>query len=534
LRRRNLRKSFFERNGDLDVVDRKNQNEARVGRRSDGSCGPAREGFDMLRRAFGLVLAAGIVAFGASARADDERPNIVWIFVDDMSANFSSFGEKAIETPNVDRLAREGVRFRKAFVTAPVCSASRSALITGMYQTTIGAHNHRSGRGALKIHLPAGVEPIPALLRRSGYYTAIGGPTTRGTNLGKTDYNFEWDRSMYDGNDWSGRKPGQPFFMQVQLAGGKNRESKNWPETVRRELGEATSHDEVKLPPYYPSDPVLVEDWARYLDAVRYTDKQVGAVIERLEKEGILDRTIVAFMTDHGVSHARGKQFLYDEGIHVPLVIRGPGVPRGVVRDDLVSHIDLAATTLAKAGVPIPSTMQARDLFSPAGTDRDAVFSARDRCDETVENLRSVRTQRFKYIRNGYPDRPHLQPNRYKDNKPILQRLRALHAEGKLNDLQETLLFAPTRPKEELYDLQADPHELHNLAADPSHQGMLEKLRDRLDRWIAETDDHGRSPEPADMYDSDMAEYLKGQKGEQGEVLRRNIATMKRWAAEGK
>jgi arylsulfatase A-like enzyme len=488
----------------------------------------------MLRRAFGLVLAAGIVAFGASARADDARPNIVWIIVDDMSANFSSYGETAIETPNVDRLAREGVRFSKAFVTAPVCSASRSALITGMYQTAIGAHNHRSGRGTLKIHLPAGVEPIPALLKRSGYYTAIGGPLARGKNLGKTDYNFEWDRAMYDGNDWSGRKPGQPFFMQVQLAGGKSRESKNWPETVRRELGQATSHDKVKLPPYYPNDPVLVEDWARYLDAVRYTDKQVGEVIARLEREGILDTTIVAFMTDHGISHARGKQFLYDEGIHVPLVIRGPGVPRGVVRDDLVSHIDLAPTTLAMAGVPIPGAMQARDLFSPAGTDRDAVFSARDRCDETVENLRSVRTQRFKYIRNGYPERPHLQPNRYKDDKPIVKRLRALHAEGKLDELQEALLFAPTRPREELYDVQADPHELHNLAAVPSYHGMLEKLRDRLDRWMVQTDDQGRRPESVEMYDSDMAEYLNGQEGERGAVLRRNIATMKRWAAQGK
>jgi arylsulfatase A-like enzyme len=483
---------------------------------------------------FGLVLIAGGTMFAAPGRAADARPNIVWIIVDDMSANFSSYGEKAIQTPNVDRLAREGARFSKAFVTAPVCSASRSALITGMYQTTIGAHHHRSGRGVEKIHLPDGVEPVPLLFKRNGYYTAIGGPLARGDKLGKTDYNFEWDPAIYDGNDWSGRKPGQPFFMQVQLHGGKSREAKNWPETVRRELGEPTSREVVKLPPYYPNDPVLVDDWARYLDAVRFTDKQVGDVIVRLEKEGILDQTVVVFMTDHGISHARGKQFLYDEGIHVPLVIRGPGVPRGVVRDDLVSHIDIAPTSLALAGVPIPKTMQARNLFSAEGTGRDAVFSARDRCDETVENLRSVRTDRFKYIRNGYPDRPHLQPNRYKDNKAIVKRLRTLHEEGKLDALQETLLFAPARTKEELYDLQADPFELHNLAGDPSFQEMLEKLRNRLDRWRDETSDLGRRPEPDSMYDSDMAEYLNGQKGEQAEALKRNIAIMKRWAAEGK
>ena len=288
------------------------------------------------------------------------------------------------------------------------------------------------------------------------------------------------------------------------------------------------------LPPYYPNDPVIVDDWARYLDSVRLTDKEVGAVIDRLEKEGILDQTVVFFMTDHGISHARGKQFLYDEGLHVPFVIRGPGIPRGKVRNDLVSHIDMAPTSLALAGIPIPKTMEAKDLFSPEGTNRDAVFSARDRCDETVEHLRSVRTQRFKYIRNGYPDRPMLQPNRYKDNKPIIKRLRALHAEGKLNDLQDRLLFAPTRPKEELYDLQADPYELHNLADDPAFSETLEKLRNRLDKWIADTGDKGRNPESTAMYDSDMAAYLNQMKGEQAEILKRNIATMKRWAAEGK
>lgn len=490
-----------------------------------------------MRRLIGLaVLAAGFTPLGPPARGDEARPNIVWIIVDDMSANFSCYGERAVQTPNVDRMAREGLRFTKTFVTAPVCSACRSALITGMYQTSIGAQNHRSGRGVEKIHLPEGVEPIPALFKRHGYYTANGGPLAEGkrVQVGKTDYNFEWDRAMYDGPDWSGRKPGQPFFMQVQLPGGKAREGRNFPDRIRRELGSITKDDAVKLAPYYPNDPVIVDDWARYLDSVRLTDKQVGDVIARLEKEGILDQTVVFFMTDHGISHARGKQFLYDEGIHVPLVIRGPGIPRGKVRDDLVSQIDLAPTSLALAGIPIPGTMEAKDLFAAEGKDRDAVFSARDRCDETVERLRSVRTQRFKYIRNGYPERPMLQPNRYKDNKEIIKRLRELHAEGKLNPLQERVLFSPTRPREELYDLNDDRYELHNLAADPSYSGMLEKLRNRLDKWIADTGDKGRTPESAAMYDSDMAAYLKGNKGEQAEVLRRNIATMKRWAAEGK
>lgn len=486
-----------------------------------------------LAEAFPSLLIVALLSSPAVA-SEARRPNIVWIIVDDMSANFSCYGETAIETPNVDRLAREGTMFRKAFVTAPVCSACRSALITGMYQTSIGAQNHRSGRGLEKIHLPAGVEPVPAIFKRNGYYTAIGGPLARGNSLAKTDYNFEWDRTIYDGNDWSGRKPDQPFFMQVQLHGGKYREGKNWSGIVSRELGTATPPERVKLPPYYPRDPVILEDWARYLDAVRFTDKQVGDVLHRLESEKILDQTIVIFMTDHGISHARGKQFLYDEGTHVPLIMVGPGIAKGKVRDDLVEHIDLAATSLALAGIPIPKVMQGRDLFAKDYIPREAVFAARDRCDETVDRIRSVRTERFKYIRNGYPDRPLLQPNRYKDNKKIIQRIRGLHEAGRLDPLQERLLFSPTRPKEELYDLKADPFELKNLAEEPEFREMLGELRGRLDRWIAVAGDKGQAPEPEAMYDSDMNAYLGAKNNEQNKVLRDNIALMKKWASEGK
>ncbi|MDR3637590.1 MAG: sulfatase [Isosphaeraceae bacterium] len=488
------------------------------------------------RRAF-FLLCACCATSTAPAQADERvrsRPNIVWIVVDDMSANFSCYGETLIQTPHVDHLAREGTRFRRAFVTAPVCSPSRSALITGMYQTTIGAHHHRSGRGVEKIHLPEGVEPVPALFQRAGYYTAIGGPLVKGSELAKTDYNFEWAPTIYNGNDWSGRKPGQPFFMQVQLHGGKYREGKNWSDTVQRALGSPTRADAVKLPPYYPRDPVLLDDWARYLDAVRYTDQQVGNVLRRLEQEGVLEQTVIFFTTDHGISHARGKQFLYDEGIHVPLIVRGPGIARGKVRDDLVEHIDLAATSLALAGIAVPRTMQGRDLFDPGRAPRDAVFAARDRCDETVEHIRSVRTERFKYIRNFYPERPHLQPNQYKDAKPIVRRLRELHEQGELDALQERLLFAPTRPREELYDLQADPDEVRNLAADPAHRSTLEELRVRLDHWIDQTGDRGRQPEPQAMYDSDMQVYLGGKNANLNAALRKNIALMKQWAAEGK
>ncbi len=484
-----------------------------------------------------------LVLAGSVPSAVADRPNILWIVVDDMSANFSCYGETLIETPAVDRLAREGTRFSHAFVTAPVCSPCRSAFITGMYQTSIGAHHHRSGRGVEKIHLPDGVVPVPVLLREAGYYTCIGtglgdapregGRRRAGQGLGKTDYNFEWDESMYDSNDWADRQPGQPFFMQVQLQGGKLRRGRD-PEAqalavrAREEFGNSVDPESVTLPPYYPRDPVLLRDWAAYLDAVRFTDQHVGRVIDRLEQEGILDQTLVIFITDHGISHARGKQFLYDEGTHIPFVVRGPGVPRGAVRNDLIEHIDMAAVSLAAAGLAIPATMQARDVFAADYQPRDAVFAARDRCDETVERIRSVRTDRFLYIRNFHPARPHLQPNAYKDGKSIVQTLRLLHEQGALEPLSEELLFRPTRPPEELYEWTQDRWQVQNLATDAGFQQELESLRGRLDEWIIETQDHG--PESVTMYDSDMAVYV----GKGNPNVEQNIARMKQWAAEGK
>lgn len=466
-----------------------------------------------------MLLVAG-PAF-ANDTTVSQRPNILWFVVDDMSPNFSCYGERLVETPHVDRLAREGTRFTHAFVTAPVCSPCRSALITGMYQTTIGAHHHRSGRGELRIQLPAGVQPIPELLRHAGYYTCIGdgfpnaprqvdAPNNRQPPMGKTDYNFQWSKEMYDAEDWAGRAEGQPFFMQVQLAGGKLRggtdvAAQRLSARAKDEFGASVDPATVTLPPYYPRDPVLLRDWAAYLDSVRFTDQHVGKVLARLDEENLLANTLIIFMTDHGISHARAKQFLYNEGTHIPLVIRGPGIEPGVVRDDLVEHIDIAAITVARAGLDVPTTMQGHNLFAANYVPRTAVFAARDRCDETVERIRSVRTDRYLYVRNFYPDQPHLQPNAYKDGKSIVQALRALHAAHQLDPLAERLLFRPKRPVEELYDWRADPWQTNDLTDDPNHRATLETLRDQLDRWL--TDSHDQGVEAEAMYDSDMAVY---------------------------
>jgi len=476
--------------------------------------------------------------------AGEQLPNILWFVVDDMSANFSCYGETTIKTPNVDRLAQEGTRFTHAFVTAPVCSSCRSALITGMYQTSIGSHHHRSGRGTQKIILPKDVVPIPKLLQDAGYLTCIGsglkntnprGNRTRNgaIPLGKTDYNFEWDPSIYAAADWSDRKPGQPFFMQVQLLGGKLRggtdqEAQKLSAEAVAAFGQATDPNQVTLPPYYPRDPVLLRDWAAYLDAVRFTDQHVGKVIDRLKQEGELDNTLIIFMTDHGISHARGKQFLYNEGTHIPLILRGPGISPGEIRDDLVMHIDLAAITLAAAGISKPSSMQAENIVDPNYQTRSMIFAARDRCDETVERLRSVRTDEYLYIRNFYPKRPHLQPNAYKDGKTILQTLRRLHEQNQLPIISQNLLFSAERPAEELYRYREDVWQVNNLADSAEHQAELIRHRRWLDQWIVDSEDKGY--ESNEMFDSDMKVYV----GKGNPEVERNIKIMKQWAESGK
>lgn len=448
--------------------------------------------------AFMVLLAPD--SLGQNIGSDQGRLNILWIIAEDMSPHLGVYGDSLVQTPHMDRLASEGVRFDRAFVTSPICSPARSALVSGMYQTTLGAHNHRSQRTSGKgggnegyyagYEVPEGIKLVPELFQEAGYYTTLGGPQRSDgakPGLAKSDYNFIWDRDIYDGDDWSGRRPGQPFFAQVHLQGGKNRGA---------DVPNPVDPADVELPPYYPDHSVLREDWAHYLNAIQYVDTEVGQVLDRLEEEGLADSTIVVFMSDHGISHLRGKQFLYDEGIHVPLIVRFPdGREAGRVREDLVEHIDVSAASLAMAGLPIPDHVQGLDVFAGDYVPRAYVFAARDRGDETVDVIRAVRNDRYKYIRNYYSDRPHAQPNQYKDGKEIIQTMRALHEAGELNALQDRP-FAPTRPPEELYDLEQDPHETQNLATSPEHQRALEDLRAVHVEWMKTTRDMGLIPEP--------------------------------------
>ena len=441
-------------------------------------------GYRLSRRDFitstAAVLTPGI-AHAATGRSASQHPNILWIISEDTGPEFGCYGYPNVHTPSVDRLASEGVRFTNAFTATPVCSSSRSSFMTGMYATTIGAHNHRSHRKD-GFTLPEGVHVLTKYLRDSGYFTALCGSR-------KTDWNFATEVKPYDSHRWEDLKSHQPFFAQYQFS-ETHRRFKNCKE-------HPIDPDQVELPPYYPDHPGARQDWALYLETVNVLDQKIGKVLQKLDEDGLADNTIVFYFGDHGRAHVRGKQWLYDGGIHVPLVVRWPGgLTPGTVSDGLVSAIDFAPTCLRLAGVIPPEHMQGRVFLGPDRSPaREMVFATRDRCDETVDRIRAVRTRRYKYIRNFMPERPYTQANRYKERAyPMLALMKELHAQGKLTSTQQ-LFMAAQRPEEELYDVQADPWEINSLAGSSEHQAVLRQMRSALDKWIVDTDDQGRIAE---------------------------------------
>jgi len=444
-----------------------------------------------------------------------KRPNILWIYLEDVSGWFGCYGETLIETPNIDALAKTGVRFDRFYTPAGVCSATRSSIITGMMQTSIGAHNHRSCRASFRGKsmgkfdeniLSAAVVPLPIRFRQAGYWTFNEG--------GKDDYNFTWKKSdfynfersrggwgphsLVAGDCWRGKKAGQPFFGQVQLGGGKL--GRRAPKVVDRSI--------VPVPPYYPDIPEVREEIAHHYDCLIKTDEQVGQVIDALKRDGLYDNTLIFMFSDHGYKLHRHKQFLYEGGIHMPLVVAGLGTPVNEVRSDLISGIDVSAASLAAAGIGVPDNMEGRDFLATDYKPREYVIAARDRCDYTIEKIRAVVTPRFKYLRNYLTDRTYMQPS-YKDPWPVSKKFREMMASGQMNETQ-LIFFGDRRPADELYDLENDPHEIHNLAGDPRFQAELERHRQILAQWIEETGDQGQQRE------SDIG----------------LLCTLKRWGAE--
>ena len=448
---------------------------------------------DFLHAAGGTLASAALAGHAQGAAAPQrDRPNILWITCEDISPHLGCYGDPEARTPNLDRLAGQGARYTNAFSISGVCAPSRSCLITGMYPTTLGTHHMRCDNPP-----PPHVKCFPEYLREAGYYR---------TNNVKTDYNFAppptaWDECSRKAH-WRNRPDkDQPFFAVFNFtithesqvgkgAEGNPNFKRNFPPEERHDPAKA------QLPPYYPDTPLVRKHWAHYYDLITFMDRQAGDILEQLEEDGLAENTVVFFFSDHGVGLPRAKRWMYDSGIHVPFIVRWPGhVEPNTATDRLVSFVDFAPTALSLAGVSIPGHMQGRAfLGGQAAPPREHVFSARDRMDERYDIIRAVRDKRFKYIRNYEPDRPYAQHLDYPEGWPVMQEMRRVHEAGQLTQEQK-LFFRDTKPLEELYDLSADPHEIHNLAESPEHQAVLKRMRRTLDEWILTTKDLGLVPE---------------------------------------
>ena len=415
-------------------------------------------------------------------------PNILWIVSEDNSPLIGAYGDKFATTPNIDKLATQGVLYTNAFATAPVCAPSRSTLITGMYPPSLGTENMRS-----TYPVPDFVKFYPKYLKDAGYYTS---------NNVKKDYNVDqdqedaWDESSNDAT-YQKRKPGQPFFAIFNT-------------TISHESclhkiipSEKLRHSAAKvpLPPYHPDTPEMRHDWAQYYDKVEDMDTFVGKVLADLEKSGEAENTIVFYYSDHGGVLGRSKRFMYESGLHIPLVIRfpkkyahlAPGLP-GTKTDRIVTFLDFAPTLLSLTGVPIPDYMPGKAFLGTQKTpEREYAHAFRGRMDERIDLVRSVRDKKYRYIRNYMPHKIYGQYLEYLWKAPSMGSWEAAYKAGTLNDVQKK--FWETKPVEELFDVEADPHNVNNLAGDPKYATLLNKMRQANHDYLVEIKDVGFIPE---------------------------------------
>lgn len=448
-----------------------------------------RDGFSTGRKIV-VVLVLCVAAMACSESGSDgvaARPNVLWIVADDLSFEIGVYGDPLAHTPNIDRLAAEGVRYTNAFSTAGVCAPSRVALMTGTFATSMGAHHMRS--------LDGGYQPVPSPdvktftepLRAAGYWAS---------SLTKLDYQFSGigdgaPRTNWDdpSADWRGRAPGQPFFAHVTAF-----ETHESFLLVQRPV--ETDPDAVKLPPYYPDTPAVRHDLAQHYDNVARLDARVGEILATLEEDGLADDTVVFFFSDNGRGLPRDKRWVYDGGIHLPLIVRWPGkLDAGTVSEELVSWVDLAPTALALAGLAVPPHMQGRVFLGDRREpEPEFVFAAEDRHDEATDRIRAVRDRRWKYVRNYQPETPYGQPIAFRDRIATMQEIFRLHDAGQLFPPADWY-YRATKPVEELYDTLADPYEVENVATRPEHAVRLESMRAAHERWVVETGDLGTVPE---------------------------------------
>lgn len=448
-------------------------------------------------RIWPFFLLALLIVLASPVGAEQRRPNILWISAEDISAHLGCYGDPYAITPHLDALAAEGVRYSRAFTTAGVCAPCRSGIITGMYQNSIGTHHMRCDAT-----LPDWLKPFPMHFREAGYYC---------TNNAKTDYQFSkpsrreiWDDSSAEAH-WKNREPGQPFFAVFNFTGCHESgiEDREKYEQVTKDITAEQRQDPAafeNLPPYYPDTPVVREDWKRNYELITAMDARAGELIDELKAAGEWESTIVMFWSDHGIGLPRAKRWLYDSGTRIPLIVRFPESLRafststpGESNDRLVSSIDFGPTMLHLSGLPVPETMQGVSFVRDDG-ERGYVYGARDRMDERYDIIRTVRDHRYRYIRNFEPLKPYYQYMNTPEKGATMREIRQAEKTGELSEAM-ALFSAARKPVEELYDLERDPHEIHNLADDAEHTEKIEELRAALRDWQLQIGDLGLMPE---------------------------------------
>ncbi len=455
-----------------------------------------------LTTSISLSLAAAMT-LSLSGQQSQKRPNILWISTEDMSPHLGCYGDPVARTPNIDRLASQGVRYTNVFTTAAISAPSRAGIITGMYQTSIGCMHMRTTSYRRSVDNPIQFTAVPPhyvkafteYMRAAGYYC---------TNNVKTDYQFAkdpvpasiWDECSRKAHYKNRSDKNQPFFAVFNWTG--THESQNW-----NLKGVKTDPKKVMVPPYYPDTDTVRLNIAKMYDNIARLDSVVGAILSELEREGEADNTVVFFWGDHGDGLPRAKRWLYDSGLRIPLIIKWPGkLKPGTVDDRLISSIDFGPTVLSITGIPVPAHMQGVPfLGNQRGPERQEVYAARDRVDESYDMIRSVRTKKYLYIRNYYPNEPFPIWVPYLSNMPIYREMLRLDAEGKLSGPQKSW-FAYSRSPEELYDVNADPYQINNLINDPALKDVLDDLRKKHEIWTRETGDMGH------MNESEMIEMM--------------------------
>lgn len=466
--------------------------------------------FQKIRRTFiyTSLIFSGLTE--VSAQQSTTHPNVVWILIENIGPEFSCYGYPQVKTPNIDRLATEGVLFKNAFTNAPVCSPSRSSLITGMYQNAFGAHHHRSHNT-----LPDSVKTIPELFRGVGYFTALGNGYQ-----GKTDYNFcTKDRVLWDGSDWSQRKEGQPFFAQLTINNSHRGmhwhnpiDPNSWMHDKYRDLLKPVDPQKIELPAIIPDNFYIRADWASYLNQIQVVDYLVGDIISRLKKEGVYENTLIILMGDNGRDFIRNEYWLYDGGLHVPLIIVQKGaIEPNTIREDLVSGVDISVSLLNVCGIAIPDYMHGIPFMGENSRQRKHIFAARDRINDAYDMIRSIRTEKFRYIYNFMAERPYTQHRgwlmHFDPAFPLIKYM-VNHAPHELNLIQKQYT-ASEKPVEELYDITNDPEQLNNLAKNPEYKTEIINFRKRLKEWMLAIDDKARiSEKPEDVREVSFKEHI--------------------------